>query len=87
MKKENITITKYEKEIVDTKYIVYVIPSDDENSTDFYINKKGYGLMTHCVGINIAQLTCSVDEFINHNIEEWIENTNIDIEMLESNRE
>lgn len=60
---------------------------NDENSTDFYINKKGYGLMTHCVGINIAQLTCSIDEFINHNIEEWIENTNIDIEMLESNRE
>lgn len=67
------------------KYLVYLIENeDDENITDFYIQKKESGIISHAVGLNIDDLEIEIDEFIENNLDEWIKICLSDIEKLES---
>lgn len=66
------------------RYFVYLIEDeDDEKTTDFYIQKKGYGIISHVIGLNIDELEVELNEFINNNLDEWIEVCLSDIEKLE----
>lgn len=66
------------------KYLVYLIENeDDEKITDFYIQKKDAGIISHAIGLNVDELETEIDEFINDNLDEWIEICLSDIEKLE----
>lgn len=85
MKKEEMGITKYLVNFNDNDYTIYLMANEEQKDfTDFYIQKKGYGLISHVVGININELDCSVETFIDDNLTEWIESCEDDIHSLET---
>jgi len=83
MKKESLNIEKYIYNIENEEYIIYLIP-EENNSTEFYIQKKDYGVISLAIGIDTNKLECSIEEFIEDNITEWVENCEDDIDKLEN---
>lgn len=80
LKAERYTYTKKKD-----KYLIYLIENeDDQNITDFYIQKKESGIISHTVGLNINDLEIEVDEFIENNLDEWIKICLFDIKKLEN---
>lgn len=89
MKTEKIEIQKIEKSYNGEKYIMYLIPEDDEVSC--YIQRKNYGIIYHCISVskekekdfswliekNISEWTEIYNEEIGT---EWLETSNVDIE-------
>ena len=82
MRKEIIKIEKNTFILENGEYIVYVF-TEEENILEFYIQKKQYGIMSFALGIEIKDLDCSIDEFIQDNINEWVMVCEHDIERLE----
>ena len=82
MKKEIIKIEKNTFNLESGEYIVYVF-TGDENDLEFYIQKKQYGVISFAVGIFPKDLECSIDEFIQDSIEEWVTICEDDIARLE----
>lgn len=81
---EMIEIERYEYDYKKDKYLIYLIENeDDENITDFYIQKKGYGNISHIIGIDIDKLEVDVNEYIKDNLKEWVDFCLADIEKLE----
>lgn len=87
MKKYKLDIDRYEVEN-DTgdKYYIYVIP-EDKVEINFYIQKVGYGLITHEIGLakeNFNSFNQSIEDFIAENSDEWIDSCEDTIQKLES---
>ena len=81
---EMLEIARYEYDYKKGKYLVYLIENEeDENVTDFYIQKKGYGNISHTIGFNIDELETDIDEYIKDNLKEWVDICLSDIEKLE----
>lgn len=81
---EMIEIERYEYDYKKDKYLIYLIENEeDENITDFYIQKKGYGNISHIIGIDIDKLEVDVNEYIKDNLKEWVDFCLADIEKLE----
>jgi len=70
MKKEYLKITRYEIEKGEEKYLLYLIP--EENNLSFYIEKVGYGDLYHTVGLPLDNIPDDIETLINNNIEDWI---------------
>lgn len=80
-----LEIERYEYNYRDNDYLIYLIENEeDESITDFYIQKKGNGNISHTIGLNIDNLEIEIDEFINNNLEEWVKICLLDIEKLEN---
>ena len=76
---KEIKVKVYEYDILGETYLVYV--SKGENDlTNFYVSKKGYGIIRYSIGVNIKELDISIEEFINANLIEWIYFYNLDME-------
>ncbi len=74
MKKDELKITRYFIERGKNKYMVFLMPDVNNQNVDiFYIQKYGFGLVVDCVGIELSQLNYSIEEFINSNVDEWID--------------
>lgn len=88
MEKIDLQIEKYSYQYDNRdNYFVYAIPSQkDKSYTEFYIQKEDYGFISFCISLNINQMNCSNQEYINENIIEWIDNYEDDIEVLEDER-
>lgn len=87
MKKYKLDVDRYEVEN-DTgdKYYIYVIP-EDKVEINFYIQKVGYGLITHEIGLtkeNFNSFNQSIEDFIAENSDEWIDSCEYTIQKLES---
>lgn len=67
-----------EYEILKEKYLVYINENEDE--TDFYISKKGYGIIKFIVGLDLNKIGITIDEFINNSLIEWIYHYNLEME-------
>lgn len=82
MQKENLTIKKFIFKSDSSNYIIYLFPGDDDY-TDFYIQKEGYGFMSLEIGIDLRELEISIENFIESNIESWITDCELDILKIE----
>lgn len=81
---EKVEIIRKTKERNGRKYTLLLIPNEERsNFTDIYIQSGRKGLMTFCIGLDFKELSCSMDDFIEDNLEEWIEDCENDIELLE----
>lgn len=67
-----------EYEILKEKYLVYI--NENEEGTDFYISKKGYGIIRFMIGLDLNKIGISIEDFINDKLIEWIYNYNLDKE-------
>lgn len=83
MKKDSLNVEKYICTFNNAEYIIYLVPEGND-LTGFYIQKKDYGLMSLTVGLNAKQLQCSIEEFINKNIAEWVEICEDAIDKIEN---
>lgn len=83
MRKEILKTEKYIFDLQAGEYIVYVF-SDEENTLEFYIQKKQYGLISYALGIEVKSLDETMEEFIDRNLNEWIMVCEHDIAKLES---
>lgn len=66
-----------EYEILKEKYLVYI--NENEDGTDFYISKKGYGIIRFMIGLDLNKIGISIEDFINDKLIEWIYNYNLDL--------
>lgn len=89
MEKFNLEIEKYSFVYDDNEnYFVYAIPSQkNKEFTEFHIQKENYGFVSFCIALNMEEMNCTKQEFINENIMEWINSYEDDIEVLEEERE
>lgn len=76
---KEIKVKVYEYDILSETYLVYVSKGEDD-LTNFYVGKKGYGIIRYSIGVNMKELDLSVEEFINENLIEWIYFYNLDME-------
>lgn len=84
MNKININIEKYCLNYNGKEYIIFLIPNEEHKEfTDFYIKEKQNGIISLTVGIEIDKLSSSVEEFINNMIDEWVEDYENEINILE----
>ena len=83
MNKEKISVEKYVYTKNGTEYLIYMFPEED-HFTQFYIQKKDYGLISHTVGVHIEDVDSSIEEFINNNIDNWIDICEDNIQTLEN---
>ena len=79
---EKLTVEKHIYNIDNEEYIIYLFPED--NITGFYIQKKDYGFISHCIGLDMTKMNCTNGEYIDENIREWIDSYKEDIEILEN---
>lgn len=84
MKKENLNIERYTYNLKDKKYLIYVF-SEENNITEFYIQRENYGIISSTVGFNFDELEekITIENYINENIADWIEICETDILRLE----
>ena len=76
---KEINVKVYEYEIAKETYYIYVYKTED-NMTEFYVGKKGYGIIRFEVGYEIEKLNKTIEDFINENLVEWAYFYNEDIE-------
>lgn len=81
--KETINIEKLVYNINDKEYNLYLTPGE-YNSTGFYIQRKNSGIISFCIGVEVRRLGCSVEDFIDDNIKDWVEDYEQEIEKLET---
>lgn len=81
MKKDFFNVEKYICTVNNAEYIIYLFP--ENNSTGFYIRKQDSGLISLTAELNTKLLQCSVEEFIDNNINKWIEICEDAIEKIE----
>lgn len=72
MKELEIKIKKYQIKRNKKTYNVYVNENMEENITEFYINKEGYGVILYQIGVDLKELGQSIEDFIKFNINDWI---------------
>ena len=85
MKKELITIERRTYEVNGEKYHVLLIPENDGKVMSYYIQKDGYGIITHYLGEDIEKFNPDfVDENIKASLADMIKFAEFDIECLEN---
>lgn len=72
MKELEIKIKKYQIKRNKKTYNVYVNENMEENITEFYINKEGYGVILYQIGVDLKELGQNIEDFIKFNINNWI---------------
>lgn len=82
MIEESLTIKKYIYKGEHSNYIIYLIP-EEYNSTSFYIQREKCGIINLAIGLDLKQIQISAEDFIKENIEDWIEDYESDIDILE----
>lgn len=82
MTEQSITIKKYTYAKQKSNYIIYLIP-EEHNLTSVYIQKEQYGLMSLAIGLDFKELEIPIEDYIEENIEDWIESCEMDIDVLE----
>ena len=80
--KEILNIGKYECELYGKEYFIYLFP-EDNGYIGFYVQRKGCGIISHVIGVELKKLDCSIDEFINKNLKEWTIDYDYDISKIE----
>lgn len=61
-----------------------MLPEDD--GIGCYIQEKGYGTISHCIGVPVEKRK-DLDWMIDANFENWAENYNKKIKILEKDKE
>lgn len=85
MKKELITIERRTYVVNGEIYHVLLIPEDDGQVMSYYIQKDGYGIITHYLGETIENFNPDfVDENIKASLTDMIKFAELDIECLEN---
>ena len=86
MKTESITIERRTYEVNGEKYHVLLIPEDDGKLMSYYIQKDGYGIMSHYLGEHIEKFNPdTVDANIAEFLPDMIKCAKLDIDLLEVN--
>ena len=67
---EKIEVIKYTYDVDNEVFVVYQIENDD--MIDFYIERKNYGNLYHCVGIYKKDRPNNIKELIDNNLDSWI---------------
>ena len=80
---ENLAVEKHIYNIDNEEYIIYLFP-EDNNMTGFYIQKKDYGFISHCIELDMTNINWTNEEYIDENIREWIDFYKEDIDILEN---
>lgn len=80
MKIEKIEIEKYTKSYKGETYYLFLILEDEE--LECYIQKKGYGTIEHCIGIEKTKKN-AIDWLIDENFEKWVEEYQTIIDKIE----
>lgn len=85
MTKETISIERRTYEVNGEKYYVLLIPENDGKVMSYYIQKDGYGIITHYLGETIENFNPDfVDENIKASLADMIKFAELDIECLEN---
>ena len=85
MTKETISIERRTYEVNGEKYYVLLIPENDGKVMSYYIQKDGYGIITHYLGEPIENFNPDfVDENIKASLADMIKCAELDIECLEN---
>ncbi|MBQ3523258.1 MAG: hypothetical protein IJA43_02255 [Clostridia bacterium] len=85
MTKETISIERRTYEVNGEKYYVLLIPENDRKVMSYYIQKDGYGIITHYLGETIENFNPnSTDNFLEANLTEIIDIAEFDIFLIES---
>ena len=86
MTKETITIERRTYEVNGEKYHVLLIPENDGKVMSYYIQKDGYGIITHYLGEDIKKFNPdTVDANIAVFLPDMIKCAKLDIDLLEVN--
>lgn len=85
MKKSNLSIETYTITHNNEEYIIYLFPIE-HNFKGIYMKRKQVGIISFCIGIKVEDLNCSLEEFIEDNLEDWVEDYESEIEDLENTR-
>ena len=85
MTKETISIERKTYEVNGEKYYVLLIPENDGKVMSYYIQKDGYGIITHYLGEPIKNFNPDfADENIKASLADMIKFAELDIECLEN---
>lgn len=82
MKKESLNVIKYTVEDdCQELYNIFLIPDNNDESMEFYIQKQGMGLVSLAVGLQMKdyEQIDNIEDFINKNLDEWISICEFDI--------
>ena len=85
MTKETISIERRTYEVNGEKYHILLIPEDDGQVMSYYIQKDGYGIITHYLGEPIENFNPDfVDENIKASLADMIKFAELDIKCIET---
>ena len=85
MTKEKISIERRTYEVNGEKYHVLLIPENDGKVMSYYIQKDGYGIITHYLGEPTENFNPDfVDENIKASLADMIKFAELDIECIET---
>lgn len=82
MKKEIISIEKFEIELYNKKYFILVYKKTND-FYEFYITEEDNSIISFCVGSQITDITPTIEEFIGKNIINWLYLYNKELDVLE----
>ena len=83
MKKEVISIEKFEIELYNKTYFILVYKKSEYGFYEFYITEEDNSIISFCVGSQITDKTLTIEEFIGDNIINWIYLYNKELDVLE----
>ena len=83
IKKETINVEKFEIKVADKIYIIYVFPKSNYDFIEFYVTEEDSSIMSFCRGVQQEDITPSIEEFINDNIIKWINDYNIEADIID----
>ena len=83
-KKKTISIEKFEIKVNDKIYIIYVFPKSNYDFIEFYITEEDSSIMSFCRGVQQEDITPSIEEFINDNLIKWINDYNVESNIIDS---
>ena len=82
MKKESLNVIKYTVESdFNEFYDIFLIPENNNDSMEFYIQKQGIGIISFALGLQMKdyEQIDNIDNFIDENLDEWISVCELDI--------
>lgn len=82
--KKTISIEKFEIKVNDKIYIIYVFPKSNYDFIEFYITEEDSSIMSFCRGVQQEDITPSIEEFINDNLIKWINDYNVESNIIDS---
>lgn len=83
MKKEIISIEKFEIELYNKTYFILVHKKSEDGFYEFYITEEENSIISFCIGCKWEEITPIIEEFIKYNIINWIYLYNKELNILE----